>query len=319
MDTKKIGEFLKVLRKEKGLTQEQLAEILSVSGRTVSRWETGTNMPDLSILIQMAEFYNLEVKEILDGERKSENMDKELKETLSKVADYNKLEKEKVMKAGNIAFGLTFAVCAAMIVIQLFMAGELAIVAGETVVLLVGGVVYIGVMTYNGIWETGSRFKSTPFTDVLIAVVCAGVFAAALAICYIRLGATMSQAVHSALIFFAGIAIVGFGVLRILAYFSHKRKGKNMTGNEPVLMEAQQPVDIFIADGNMQAEMIIRTLKDNGIKAYGKDLGDAGFVSVRYGMGRGIDDRIAIIVASDKADSAKQVIKEMGLEQNVTL
>ena len=95
MDTKKIGEFLKVLRKEKGLTQEQLAESLLVSGRTVSRWETGMNMPDLSVLIQMAEFYDVEVKEILDGERKSEIMDKELKETLSKVADYNKLEKEK--------------------------------------------------------------------------------------------------------------------------------------------------------------------------------------------------------------------------------
>ena len=96
MDTMKIGEFLKELRKEKGLTQEQLAEILLVSGRTVSRWETGTNMPDLSVLIQMAEFYGVEIKEILDGERKSEIMDKELKETLSKVADYNKLEKKKV-------------------------------------------------------------------------------------------------------------------------------------------------------------------------------------------------------------------------------
>lgn len=228
MDTKKIGEFLKILRKEKGLTQEQLAEILLVSGRTVSRWETGTNMPDLSILIQMAEFYAVDVKEILDGERKSENMDKELKETLSKVADYNKLEKEKATKAGNVAFGLAFAICAAMIVIQLLMAGELAIVAGETVVLLVSGTAYIGVMTYNGIWETGSGFNGTLFTDALIAVICAGVFAAALAICYIRLGAATSQAVHSALIFFVGIAIVGFGVLRILAYLSRKRKDKNM-------------------------------------------------------------------------------------------
>ena len=60
--------------------------------------------------------------------------------------------------------------------------------------------------------------------------------------------------------------------------------------------------------------MIISTLKNNGIMAYGQDLGNAGFVFVRYGMGRGIDDRIAIIVAIDKADSAKQVIKEMGLE-----
>ena len=43
MDPKKIGEFLKVLRREKGLTQEQLAEILHVSGRSVSRWETGVS------------------------------------------------------------------------------------------------------------------------------------------------------------------------------------------------------------------------------------------------------------------------------------
>ena len=166
MDTKKIGEFLKVLRKEKGLTQEQLAESLLVSGRTVSRWETGMNMPDLSVLIQMAEFYDVEVKEILDGERKSEIMDKELKETLSKVADYNKLEKEKVTKAGNVAFGLTFVVCTVVIVIQLLIAANLSVVVGETVVLLVGGVAYIGVMTYNGVWETGSRFKSTPFIDM---------------------------------------------------------------------------------------------------------------------------------------------------------
>ena len=48
MDQMKIGVFLKELRKEKNLTQEQLAERLHVSGRTVSRWETGKNMPDIS-------------------------------------------------------------------------------------------------------------------------------------------------------------------------------------------------------------------------------------------------------------------------------
>lgn len=232
MDTKKIGEFLRVLRKEKGLTQEQLAEILLVSGRSISRWETGTNMPDLSILIQMAEFYHVEVKEILDGERKSEIMNKELKETLYKVADYNKLEKEKAAKAGNIAFSLTFAVCVVMIVIQLIAAGELAVVAGETVVLLVGGVVYIGVMTYNGIWETGSRFKSTPLTDALISVICAGIFAVALTVYYIRLGAAMPQTIYSALIFFIGIAIAGYVILRILAYSSHRRKNRIMACTE---------------------------------------------------------------------------------------
>ena len=55
MDQVKIGNFLKKLRKEKGITQEQLAEILNVSGRTVSRWETGNNMPDISILVDIAD------------------------------------------------------------------------------------------------------------------------------------------------------------------------------------------------------------------------------------------------------------------------
>lgn len=43
MDQKKIGEFLRTLRKEKGLTQEQVAEEFNVSGRTISRWETGVS------------------------------------------------------------------------------------------------------------------------------------------------------------------------------------------------------------------------------------------------------------------------------------
>lgn len=56
MDQKKIGTFLKELRKEKGITQEQFAEHLGTSGRTISRWETGSNMPDISLLVEIAEF-----------------------------------------------------------------------------------------------------------------------------------------------------------------------------------------------------------------------------------------------------------------------
>lgn len=54
MDQQKIGAFLKVLRKQKGLTQEQIAEKFNVSSRTVSRWENGNNMPDLDVLIEIA-------------------------------------------------------------------------------------------------------------------------------------------------------------------------------------------------------------------------------------------------------------------------
>ena len=71
MNQQKMGELLKHLRKEKRMTQEQLAEHFYVSSRTVSRWETGSNMPDVSMLIDLADFYDVDIREIIDGERKS--------------------------------------------------------------------------------------------------------------------------------------------------------------------------------------------------------------------------------------------------------
>lgn len=103
VDQVKIGNFLKKLRKEKGITQEQLAEILNVSGRTVSRWETGNNMPDISILVYIADYYDISIPEIISGERKSEIMnEEERKEEERKIAktmsDYATTEKEKIFK-----------------------------------------------------------------------------------------------------------------------------------------------------------------------------------------------------------------------------
>ena len=72
MDQQKIGTFLKQLRQERQLTQENLAEIMCVTNRSVSRWENGVNLPDLPTLIQLADFYGVELRELLDGERKPE-------------------------------------------------------------------------------------------------------------------------------------------------------------------------------------------------------------------------------------------------------
>ncbi len=95
MDLVKMGVFLKELRKEKNITQEQLAEKMGVARRTVSRWETGANMPDMDILIDISDFYGVDLREILDGERKNDHMDKETKETVLKVAEYENEGKKR--------------------------------------------------------------------------------------------------------------------------------------------------------------------------------------------------------------------------------
>lgn len=97
MDQKKTGSFLRELRKEKQLTQEQLAEWFGVTSRSVSRWETGSNMPDLSILVELADFYDVDIRDIIDGERKGEDMNKEEKERLQLVADYAETEKNTLL------------------------------------------------------------------------------------------------------------------------------------------------------------------------------------------------------------------------------
>ena len=116
MDQIKMGMFLKELRKAKGLTQEQLAEVLNVSNRTVSRWETGSNMPDISMLVEIAEFYDVSIPEIIYGERKSENMDKETRETVVAMAEYGqntaKIAKQKVIGILMSAFGIFIIVSA---------------------------------------------------------------------------------------------------------------------------------------------------------------------------------------------------------------
>ena len=59
MEPKKMGQFIKTLRKERELTQEHLAEALFVSGKTVSRWETGNQLPDLMMLQNVADFFGV--------------------------------------------------------------------------------------------------------------------------------------------------------------------------------------------------------------------------------------------------------------------
>ena len=63
-------------------------------------------MPDLSILVELADFYDVDIREIINGERKSEIMDKDIKETLVKVSEYSDYEKKNKTNKLNILFAI---------------------------------------------------------------------------------------------------------------------------------------------------------------------------------------------------------------------
>ena len=70
MEQKNIGKIISKIRKEKELTQQQLGDILGVSSKTISKWETGNSIPDITILKRISQEFNLTIDELLEGEIK---------------------------------------------------------------------------------------------------------------------------------------------------------------------------------------------------------------------------------------------------------
>ena len=100
------------------MTQEEIAEKFGVSSRSVSRWENGNTIPELGILVELSVFYEVDIKEIIDGERESEIMEKEKTELLTKVADYANEEKKMAIKRKSLIAYLSIGI--AVFVIAVF-------------------------------------------------------------------------------------------------------------------------------------------------------------------------------------------------------
>ena len=83
MSQETIGKFIAACRKEKGLTQKQLAEKLNITDRAVSKWETGKSIPDAAIMLDLCKILGISANELLSGERIAmENYQKKQKKIL---------------------------------------------------------------------------------------------------------------------------------------------------------------------------------------------------------------------------------------------
>ena len=93
MDQLKIGKFIAECRKQKNLTQMQLAEKLGITDKAISKWERGIAMPDTSIMLELCEILGISVNELLSGEKICmENNDQKNEQLLLEMA--KKLEKK---------------------------------------------------------------------------------------------------------------------------------------------------------------------------------------------------------------------------------
>ena len=104
MDPITIGKFIAKKRKKQNLTQEQLAERLGISNKTVSKWETGKCMPDYAVVKSLCEELKVTVSELMDGEEAGDKSvraydDEQILDLLRRTQE---LEKQKVMMTGVI-------------------------------------------------------------------------------------------------------------------------------------------------------------------------------------------------------------------------
>lgn len=129
MMTNDIGKFIQEIRKEKGLTQKELAELIGVSDKTISKWENGNSSPDTSMLMSLSEALEITVNELLSAEKISpENYSMKAEETIMTLMKENEAGKRTHLISQIIgllliilAFVLIFAIFAGTETIALFL------------------------------------------------------------------------------------------------------------------------------------------------------------------------------------------------------
>ena len=105
MNNEKIGKFILELRKQKGMTQKELAEKVGVSDKTISKWECGNSIPDITYLEVLCNSLNISVNELLSGERlTSESYSEKAEENIMALMKENKISKNGV--PWKVVFGI---------------------------------------------------------------------------------------------------------------------------------------------------------------------------------------------------------------------
>ncbi len=134
MNTVNFGEFISVLRKEKGLTQKQLADLLSLTDKAVSRWETGKNYPDIEMLEKISEVLDVTVSELLESKRMP-------KEEIVEATEKNIVKQLKINKKGK----RKFVVLSSLFVVLILISGYITLSANG----YFDGVIYKNIDIYS--------------------------------------------------------------------------------------------------------------------------------------------------------------------------
>lgn len=169
MDQIKIGKFIAQMRKEQSLTQRQLADTIGISDKTVSKWETGNGLPEVSLMMPLCEILRINVNELLSGERLTDSdYQKKAEENMMDLIKEREESKKKIILSIIECFltllsGITLILLSAILEMGTWLRVLLLAIA---LVVIAGGIgVAVALDMSAGTFECnkcGARFVPTP-------------------------------------------------------------------------------------------------------------------------------------------------------------
>jgi len=152
MDMIKIGKFIAQCRKDKNLTQAQLAEKFGITDRAVSKWETGNSLPDASIMIELCALFSINVNELLKGERITmENLNKESEENIIALKKESEAQTKKLLRLEWVLGGISLLSYFILLGTGIFVAKEFN-AKRLCVLLITAGVLIFLCAAFVGVW-----------------------------------------------------------------------------------------------------------------------------------------------------------------------
>ena len=168
MDQVKTGQFIKTIRKEKNFTQREVAERLSISEKTVSKWETGNGLPDVSLMLPLCELLEISVNELLSGERldKKRYFEKAEQNIMSLIEEKAEAKKKIIIAVIVVVItllaGLTLILVSDLLEMELWLRIVLGVIGA---VIIISGIGLACVLERDaGVYECkhcGERFVPT--------------------------------------------------------------------------------------------------------------------------------------------------------------
>lgn len=177
MEQAKVGKFIAECRKNKNMTQAELAEKLNITDRAISKWETGKGMPDSSIMLELCNELDISVNELLSGEViKMENYNQKAEENLLEMKK-QKEETDREMLRLEIVIGYISTITFLVLVFlasfaQMYSVIRILLIIGGSIVFAVGVINAIKIEQTAGYYECNKcHYKYIPtYKSVLFAM-----------------------------------------------------------------------------------------------------------------------------------------------------